>query len=177
MVDEHGVRTGALMRATLPGRMDADQTIGTLSPFHFSSFLFRASTCKTTVLAMPLRKTVSLDTGMFAVVADKGYLLNAGGVMSADRKHDGGITNTATHKGMRFHQNRILLWLFMDRHMGYRHSSRCQEVMADHWKHVRWETTRRQRLSLVLEQIRSVPGWFLRHPKVAVQRIMDVVKR
>ncbi len=166
-----------LMRDRLPDRMTAEQTIAPLSPFHLSSFIFRATNCLSEIFAIPQKKTGSLDLAIFAVVADKGYLRKVDGVMSCYRKHAGGVTSTDAHIGIRYHQSRILFWLIIDRFLGYSYTRKCEKVIGHHWDHIVQQTAPRKRLRYFLEQLWTVPGWFFRKPRLSIERFKQVLKR
>lgn len=166
-----------MMRDQLPDRMTAEQTIEPLSPFHFSSFIFRADNCIDIILSIPHTKVASFDMAMFTIVADRGDLRKVNGVMSCYRKHAGGLTNTSAHIGTQIHQSRILLWLIVDRFLNYRYTHKCQEVIGEHWNHIIKQTTPRKRLRYFLEQLWTVPGWFLRRPRLSFQRCKEITRR
>jgi glycosyltransferase involved in cell wall biosynthesis len=174
--DDHITNMAGLFREHLSDRMVLEDLIDTRSPFHPSSFLVRSQP----FLKDPpewTRKTPSLDISLFPSCIGSGTYRKAEGVMSAYRKHGGGITQLALHTGTSFHQNRILLWLVMDRYLGYRHTQRCQVVMVQHWKHIVQQCTPRSRFRYLWQQLRTVPTWFLRYPTVLLVRLREALQR
>ena len=140
---------------------------------HPSGFMYRHS-------ALPqlpdwLGKVISADMSMYALVAKQGDLYCIASVMGMYRLHAGGITASQAHLGSRFHKGRILLWLHVDRHFGYRYSRRVKKLFRYHWRHHLRQHTPLPRLKLLLSIIRSVPGWFLRHPLFTLGRFTEVI--
>lgn len=153
-----------------------EDTISTTAIFHTSGFLFRKS-------ALPGRRDwlkkflVSMDMALFSVVASTGNLLCLPEVMGVYRKHGGGITETAAFKNDQFHFHRINLWLYVDRHLGYRAHAKCMEVMLHHWRHICTVCTPRERLRHLARLARIHPAWFLHNPGFTLARLRDSLRR
>lgn len=176
VIDEEGRDQGRLMRDTLPERSTVDEVIGPLSPFHTSSFIFRAAPCVPSVLAFP-RTVASFDMALFTLVAAQGTLRRVDGVMSAYRKHPGGVTAGAAHLGLRIQQHRILLWMHMSRRLHRRNAARCEELYAFHWGNIVRNATPRVRAACLWEQFKAVPCWFVGRPLLALRCMRDVLRR
>ncbi len=176
MITEAGESTGRLFREDLPDKLTLEGLMLKHSPFHTSSFLFRASPI---MHALPvwLLHVASLDMALFTLFTGEGLLRKVEGVMSSYRKHPGGITNTSINNGSSYHLHRILLWLFIDRHLNYQYTVRCQELFLDHWQKILCENTPRQRLRSIRGLFRKNPGWFLRHPTFTMARLRECLRR
>lgn len=175
IIDENGIDSGKLMRNALPSQFTLAGTMAPLSPFHTSSFVFRAEPYRIGVPAWAL-KMPSLDMVLFVLVAGEGVLRRVDGVMSSYRKHEGGITTTAMHHGSFFHFQRILIWLNVDRHFDYRQTDRSKELFSHHWNRVLLISDRRQRLRYWLRLVFNVPIWFLRNPRFALGRLREALR-
>lgn len=171
-----GTPTGRLMRAQLPAQMRLEDTMAPLAPFHSSSFVFRSAPL---LKALPrwIRHVPSMDMLLFSLMVGNGYYAKAEGIMSAYRKHPAGITNTHLHKGTGLNLGRIKLWVLVDRHFGYRHTRRVEELFRHHWAHIVQQATPRARLRDLAELFQLLPTWFLRHPAFTLGRLRDVVRR
>lgn len=174
IIDRSGKETGKLMRETLPEQFTVEETMAVVAPFHTSSFVYRVGRYPKELPAWTW-KIPSVDMVLFTLVAGEGPLQMVEGVMSSYRKHEGGITMTADFNGTLYHYQRILLWLFMDRHMGYRYTERCKELFLEHWKHIVKQTTPRVRVRYLLRLMREVPGWFMRKPLFSLRRLKEVL--
>lgn len=175
IIDDQGRDLGRLMRDALPDRLTVDDVIGPLAPFHTSSFMFRAVPCVPSVLAFP-RTVASFDMALFTLVAAQGPLRRVDGVMSAYRKHPGGVTARDTHKGVRIDQHRILLWMHLTQRLHRRHAGRCERLVEFHWRNIVRQATPRVRAACLLEQWKAVPSWYLRRPLLSLRRAADVLR-
>ena len=87
--DDDSESTHRVYGRTGRSHLDAADTFSLTSPFHTSSFVFRRS-----ALDLPewFLHVVSADMALFSIVAASGRLAKVTGVLSAYRKHPGGIT-------------------------------------------------------------------------------------
>ncbi|HQV37360.1 MAG TPA: glycosyltransferase [Flavobacteriales bacterium] len=175
LISENGERTGHLFRTQLPDQLSVQDVMSELAPFHTSSFVIRASPL---LHALPswTMKVASLDMALFALVAGTGTLRKVDGVMSSYRKHPGGITRSQTHTGATFHYQRILLWLFLDRHFNHAHADRCRELFLFHWRFIIKQSTPRARLKFLASLCRNVPTWFSHNPFFIAKRMFEAVQ-
>lgn len=176
IIDHDGRDTGRLMRENLKERMEVPDLIGTLAPFHTSSFVFRNSPL---IRRLPdwVRYVGSLDLTVFLLVAGEGHLCRVPGVMSDYRRHAGGVTASPLHNGPLFHHLRLLMWMNLDRHFRWRYTGPIEELCRVHWQHIRAGASRTDRRLYVLEEIRRVPQWFVRHPRSTVRSLRDAFMR
>lgn len=175
IIEQDGSSEGKLVREYLPDCLDVEGAMSTLSAFHPSSFVFRSAP-----FMHPLpnwtRKIASLDIALYALVAAEGGLARVEGTMSSYRKHKDAITTKAFYRGARYDQQRILLWLHVNRYFQYQYADRCEELFEHHWRHLLQQATPRVRIRYLGELILAVPGWFLRKPLFSIQRFMDALR-
>lgn len=114
---------------------------------------------------------------LFCLFIKDGYYEKVEGIMSSYRKHEGGITMSSHNLGTLYHYHRIRLWVFMDRHLGYRYTKRCEALFKEHWKGIVQQTTPRVRIGYLGRLVREVPSWFLRKPHFFLQRVLETLKR
>lgn len=160
---QHGTQT----------KFDLVDTLTELAICHPSGFLFRRSALRT--VPSWLFRVGSADMGMYSLTASCGPLLCIPKKMAVYRLHPEGITKSAQHTGSQHHVNRILLWLFMDRHFSYRFNNRVQELFLHHWKHICWASTPRQRLNYLWHLFKAVPQWYLTYPGFTLARLKEAV--
>jgi glycosyltransferase involved in cell wall biosynthesis len=164
VVDKDSKELQMLWREELKERLDLDEVIAPLAAFHSSSFVFRNFPFLKTMPAF-FHKIAAGDLGMFALIAGEGDLRRVDGVMSAYRKHTGGITSEAIHLGTRFHIERMRLWMYLDRHFPGRIRESTSRVCGWHWNKIMEHTSGRERLSALRELFSDVPMWFLVRPR------------
>ena len=106
-----------------------EDTFTKLSPWHTSSFVFRKNT-----LLIPswFLEIASGDMGLFSIVSKSGMIRCIPEVMSAYRKHAGGITNTPVHKAKLYHVNRIKLVNHLNEFHSYKYSKKAEFVINFH---------------------------------------------
>lgn len=150
-------------------------TISELPICHPAGFVYRRSA----LLRLPewLKEVPSADLAMFTLVADTGDLACIPQLMGIYRKHTGGITMAASHSGIRYHLNRVMLWLYVDRHLRYRYTTSCTPLIRFHWQRITWETTPRQRIRHLMVLAGKIPGWFLRKPAITIHFLRDAIRR
>lgn len=115
-------------KENLPSEMGLEQIIGRTGPFHTSSFFARRSAV---VLPDFMKTIMSSDIALFAIVASSGKLLKADDVMSAYRKHPGGVTSTGALQGQ-YHRMRIDLWQELKSYFNGKATKEFDEMIAFH---------------------------------------------
>jgi glycosyltransferase involved in cell wall biosynthesis len=176
VVDETGHEIRSQWRSEMPDLIRLEDIVSPQAVFHTSSFVFR----NYSFLGVPpdFQTKVSVgDQVVFALVAGQGYLRKADGVMSAYRKHSGGITTTAIHHGTRFHIERMRLWMYLDRHFPGRIRDATSRVCGWHWNKIMEHTSGRERLSALRELFRDVPMWFMVRPCYALYLLRSALPR
>ena len=85
-----------------------EDTISNTPPFHTSSFVFRRSLLK---LPTDACRIASGDMMLYCLISSHGKVRRFPEYMSMYRKHSGGVTNTAAHRGGLLHSlNRLFLF-------------------------------------------------------------------
>lgn len=176
VVDENDHEVKSLWRNEMQELIKLEDIVTSQAVFHTSSFVFRNFPW---LRSMPplFSRTVVGDLALFAMVAGEGPLIQVDGVMSAYRKHTGGITATAIHLGTRFHIERMRLWMYLDRHFPGRIREATSRVCGWHWNKIMEHTSGRERLSALRELFRDVPMWFVVRPRYALYLLRSALPR
>lgn len=149
-----------------------EDTLTVRSICHPCSFMYRHA-------ALPqlpdwLGRVISADMAMYSLVAGEGALYRMGRSMGVYRKHGANITASDAHQGSMYHRERIILWLHIDRHFGYRFTARCEQLFRHHWRYILRQNTPQPRGKYLWMIVRAVPGWFLAKPSFAMGRLKEV---
>jgi glycosyltransferase involved in cell wall biosynthesis len=121
-----------LYRSSLRPEMDAKDMIAIDSPFHTSSFVFKTST----FFPIPswLINMYSGDMALFFIAACNGKLKGFENILSAYRKHAGGVTKTGDPNKQKYIMlNRIMMLTFFDEHSKGKYSDKITKVMDHHF--------------------------------------------
>jgi hypothetical protein len=176
VVDEHGFLVSRQWKESSKSQYSLKDLITPYALFHTSSFMFRNFPFLSTMPSFHTKVSVG-DLVVFTLVAGQGYLREADGIMSAYRKHRGGITSTAIHNGTRFHIERMRLWMFLDRHFAGRIRDETSRVCGWHWNKIMSHTSGRERLKALWDLFTDVPMWFLVRPRTSFFLLRSVLPR
>ena len=119
---------GKIYGRDAPETMTTEDTFASLSPFHTSSFVFRKENID---LPVWINEIVSTDMAIFSIVSAYGNLKKIGGVMSVYRKHDDGLTNSASVK-RNFHLKRIELINHLNIYHRYKYRRKADSLVRFH---------------------------------------------
>lgn len=176
VVDEHDHVIALQWKTASASSYTLQELISPYALFHTSSFMFRNFKFLSTMPSFHTKVSVG-DLVVFALVAGQGQLRQVDGIMSAYRKHVGGITNTAIHHGTRFHIERMRLWMFLDRYFAGRIRDETSRVCGWHWIKIMEHTSGRQRLSALWDLFTDVPMWFIVRPRTSLYLLRSVLPR
>lgn len=92
-------------------KINTKDCISTIVPFHTASLVYKSSALKQ--LPNFFSTVASGDMSLFFLLSLKGDFFGFNDFMSVYRINEGGITYTQTHKGIKYHINRIKLWRYI----------------------------------------------------------------
>lgn len=123
---KNGVRKSMFKR--LPDLMQLDDVIAKYSPFHTTSFVFRAKHfCRPTWF----KEIHSVDLAMYMWHAQFGYFKGFNETWSLYRIHDSGMTAGKEHKEF-FHQKRLMLYQMMNGKIAKPFSAKLNDLIQYH---------------------------------------------
>ncbi|MGK7933886.1 MAG: glycosyltransferase family 2 protein [Microcystaceae cyanobacterium] len=105
-----------------------EDTVSWTPPFHTSSFLVKSKCLEN--LPQGFLKFNSADIALYIISASQGLLRRIPETMSAYRRHDGGITKTASQQGILFYSSRIYLFRYLKKFLNGQASQKFDEVIA-----------------------------------------------
>jgi glycosyltransferase involved in cell wall biosynthesis len=147
-----------LFRKILPAIITAEDTISNLSSFHTTSFVFRKS-----MLLLPefINNVVSGDMALFSIIAASGNLGKVDGTMSVYRKHNDGITASASVTS-NYHEKRIQLMHHLDKFHKYKYHQKVKKVISYHKSEIKKNKKAIGGLGLIKDIFNKVYGKFTR---------------
>jgi glycosyltransferase involved in cell wall biosynthesis len=109
--------------------LDMSDVIGTLVPWHTSSFVGRKDILE--LLEPWITSVLSGDFVIFAKHASLGLIASIPRVMSAYRNHSGGVSKDPYWVN-KYHEERVRLWSLIDQNIPHGHPDLIQSVIRHH---------------------------------------------
>lgn len=126
------------------------------TPFHTSSFFFRASlfeVCPDWIL-----NALYFDRPLYTLICSQEPVYYLGTTMSLYRRHSGGITNTKEYASINFQLSRFELVSEMGRKLGLLESRGYKRMMRDHRRSTLLEILKKRSLAGLLKYLKIRKG-------------------